>query len=51
MYAVHGTKRMVRGIQIGEVAPKMGLTVYAIRFYEKQRLLRKFGCGGEEAKA
>jgi DNA-binding transcriptional MerR regulator len=31
---------MPRGIQIGQVARQTGLTVDAIRFYEKQRLLR-----------
>lgn len=31
---------MAQGIQIGEVARQTGLTVDAIRFYEKQRLLK-----------
>ena len=31
---------MVQGIQIGQVARETGLTVDAIRFYEKQRLLK-----------
>jgi MerR family copper efflux transcriptional regulator len=31
---------VARGIQIGRVARETGLTVDAIRFYEKQRLLR-----------
>jgi len=32
---------MGRGLQIGRVARETGLTVDAIRFYEKQRLLRR----------
>jgi MerR family transcriptional regulator, mercuric resistance operon regulatory protein len=31
---------MSRGLQIGQVARETGLTVDAIRFYEKQRLLK-----------
>lgn len=31
---------MAQGIQIGQVARETGLTVDAVRFYEKQRLLR-----------
>jgi len=31
---------MTQGIQIGQMARKTGLTVDAIRFYEKQRLLK-----------
>lgn len=31
---------MAQGIQIGQVARETGLTVDAIRFYEKQRLLK-----------
>jgi DNA-binding transcriptional MerR regulator len=31
---------MLRGLQIGQVARETGLTVDAIRFYEKQRLIR-----------
>jgi MerR family mercuric resistance operon transcriptional regulator len=31
---------MLEGIQIGQVARQTGLTVDAIRFYEKQRLLK-----------
>jgi DNA-binding transcriptional MerR regulator len=31
---------MARGIQIGRAAREVGLTVDAIRFYEKQRLLK-----------
>jgi DNA-binding transcriptional MerR regulator len=31
---------MLQGIQIGQVVRQTGLTVDAIRFYEKQRLLR-----------
>jgi MerR family mercuric resistance operon transcriptional regulator len=31
---------MARGLQIGQVARETGLTVDAIRFYEKQRLLK-----------
>ena len=32
---------MPRGVQIGKVSQETGLTVDAIRFYEKERLLRK----------
>ncbi len=32
---------MAQGIQIGQVARETGLTVDAIRFYEKQRLLKQ----------
>lgn len=32
---------MPRGVQIGKVAQETGLTVDAIRFYEKERLLRE----------
>ena len=32
---------MAQGLQIGQVARETGLTVDAIRFYEKQRLLKR----------
>lgn len=32
---------MARGVQIGKASEKTGLTVDAIRFYEKERLLRE----------
>jgi DNA-binding transcriptional MerR regulator len=32
---------MARGIQIGQLARETGLTIDAIRFYEKQRLLKR----------
>ncbi len=38
VYAEHG---MGQRLQIGQVARETGLTVDAIRFYEKQRLLRR----------
>jgi DNA-binding transcriptional MerR regulator len=36
-----GQKNMAQGLQIGQVARETGLTVDAIRFYEKQHLLKR----------